>query len=282
MAQPTHYRIASGRPRLRRGHAMTAGLKGAWCLVGGYGQDLIGSNHLTPGGTVGYDGVFGMGTTVASAYYQCSANSVLQLQPPITIVWQGSFPFSGTRTANSQIFGVSYTNADTTPFSAYQFAVDNSGFLALNKNQAGTFGQLFPGGLQTPPVGARTWIATVLKSGNSLTYVDNPASSGRTDTAVTAINYGTTPILSFGTPSYVSRNSLCSHEYGLIYNYSLPLKSLQWLYSNGLDLFARKRDWAGYTAALAAGASLSFLKHAGPGGRVSPGVLAGNGSSRAG
>jgi hypothetical protein len=229
---------------------MTAGLKGAWCFPGGCGQDLIGTNNLTPGGAVTYDGARGLVTESAGLYYQCAINPALKLQPPLTVVWQGSFPNAGSRTASAAIFGVTFTNADTTPFAAYQLGFDASGNLVFNKNEGGAFGQ-WSFSDSVPHAGTTTWLAVTVNTVNSISYVNDPAANPSGHGGESAINYGSTPLLSFGSPSYVSRNSLCSHEYGLIYNQSLPLKNLQWLYTNGRDLFSRPRGRIGWTAALA-------------------------------
>jgi hypothetical protein len=86
-------------------------------------------------------------------------------------------------------------------------------------------------------------------------HVNSTSVAGFTSVGGFNTTFGSGPIVHFGCPSFdVGFNPAAAHEYGLIYNRPLAANELGWLLTNGRDLFARKRDWAGWTAALGAAA----------------------------
>ena len=105
---------------------MAQGLVGAWAFPGGYGQDLVGSNHTT--GILGspiYDGALGLGTISTNTGLWCTASDQLKFlsatnPSPFTVIWSGynlSSPAS-----NAAIFGVSFKwngTGSTAPYWGY-------------------------------------------------------------------------------------------------------------------------------------------------------------------
>jgi len=246
------------------------GLVGAWAWQGGRGTDAIGTCPLAPNGSVGYDSARGLITDAASANYQAVSTPALRLALPLTFVWNGyNSPNAGARTANAEIFGVTYANTSTSPFCAYEFAVgSNTGQGFIDCNTGGTFQQVGSCAIGTT-ANTPVWLAGTMKSGTQTLYMNDPTTPAATASNAGAITYGTSPLVFFGGPTYSARDAAVIHDYGLIYNRALSVAELGWLYRQGRDLFARKRGWAGWTAALAAAqAGAGTAKLAGPGGLV--------------
>ena len=195
-----------------------------------YGLALT-KNSTAPGtwsqdqnGAVYNTTVTGSGATIATPAY-------LQIQPPITHVWCGNL--LGTPAASSYLAGVSYTNANTTPYSAfeYYFAVGPKVTSQYTYNtSAGNYQYMTSGILSNGPL----WLATTIASTSQNLYVNNPwVASGSQGTTITQIAYASS--LTFvGVPSFQNAyNANCSTSYYLIYNRILTSAELQLLYSSG-------------------------------------------------
>jgi hypothetical protein len=256
-ASSSAYRIRSGRPRIRKGHRGAAGLVGAWAWPGGYGQDMVGFAHLSPVGAVTYDGATGLRTIGAGVTYECTVPAGLKLQPPLSILWQGWVPQGGSRTGSAGIFGVSYSSvSSTSPYACYGIGTNGTGAPVGWLNSAGSFSASGAGVF--PPAGNLIWACLTISASTTVVYYGslNGFSTPGSGTGVAAITYGAGSLLNFGSAAGWSRDSNIIHEYGYIFNRELSLAELKWYYSNGRDLYARKRGWAGWTAALAGTAAI--------------------------
>lgn len=274
----TAYRLRSGPRRLRRGMPQAAGLVAAWNWLGTPdGRDEIGGLQLTPQGSPTFDGALGLvtnrGTGVSSSCEATCPPGLRTTGSGLLLAWQGTQLATPSSPAddNAIIFGTSYNNVDASPFAAFQLCLGGAGFgsagkYALDANYSGSGGIIQTVGPSVSAVGSKLFLAGGVRTdiGNNQLYVDNPIGENFTHgMSSPGITYGSTPILSFGPPSFLAgRNPGVAHEWGLIYNatFSDNARSndattqslIRWLYNQGSDLWARTRDMVGWRAALGA------------------------------
>jgi hypothetical protein len=237
-------------PRLRRNLAQAAGLVGAWSWMECQqpGRDLVGQAHLVQSAAlVTYDGALGMNANATGSGASVTAPGYLQLNFPLTLVLCG-FQV-GTPSISADLFGVQYNAAHTTPFVGYTLGVNSTraNYHALC-NTAGTQRETVTTGT-TVAVGSPVWLGARMTSGSQTIYCNSVPSATTPTSFSGSITYGTSPpLFAGGFNSGISSGVI--YEYALIYNRALPDRELLWLCNQGRDLFARKRDWAGWTAAL--------------------------------
>ncbi len=225
---------------------------------------------MSSSGAVSYDGASGLLTNTASTAtcYQATCPAGLRL-PSLSVVWQGTQ--LGTPSNFSRIFGCSYDNTEVSPYSSWNLGVDNAPNYALTFSSTGLG---FARAVSTTPaaaVGSPVFLVGRLNpaaSGGEI-FVNGSATSASA-TLITGVSYGTNPLLTFGEPPSLepTRSPMVAHDYALIYNRIISTVEMARLYASGRDLFARRRDWVGWTAALLGTAAVGNFKLAGPGGLV--------------
>jgi hypothetical protein len=210
------------------------------------GMDLVGQAHLAQVGAIGYDGALGLSVANAGAGASVAAPPYLQLNFPLSIIlcgFQNSLPSN-----NVDYFGVGFNAAHTTPFVAYTLGANSThqSYHALF-NTAGTQHETSTAGINIV-ANSPVWLGSRMTSGAQTVYC-NSVPSATTPTSFTgSITYGTSPPVAIGAEGGVT--PFFTYDYALIYNRALPDRELLWLCNQGRDLFARRRDWAGWTAAL--------------------------------
>jgi hypothetical protein len=211
------------------------------------GRDLVGTAHLAQsGGGISYDGARGMVLAGSSALSIVTAPAYLQLSFPLSIIVCGFQ--NAAASLNTPLFGVNFNAANTTPFSAYQLGVSNTGSqYRVTFNTASTLRESDTTGT-TVVAGAPVWLGARLTSGDQTVYCNSVPSATTPTTFTGTIGYGVNPAVGAGIGG--GSNPNFAYDYALIYNRALPDRELLWLCNQGRDLFARKRNWAGWTAAL--------------------------------
>lgn len=229
-----------GPLKLDAGHPLAQGLVLALVINETGSQvinDAVGRNLLTKQGSPTWGSVAGSGlglsTTTGGAGFQVAAPSSVAMQPPLTIVWKGVY--IGGAAANAGIFGVTFTNSDTSPFLAYSLEWDNgtpSPRFAFND---GSFESVVPA--ISVAAGSSLWLAGVHTGSLQFFYQQDPYTANTAAGQKTLpISYGS-PILYLGGVSYVSRTPAVFHEVAHIYNRALSSAELAWLKAEPYSMF---------------------------------------------
>jgi hypothetical protein len=137
-------RLKPSSPRLRRDHPLAANCEAFWPFIetGGDAIDVIDGIRLSPqtnaGRTASPLGLSG-NCNSAQVGFSGTATPRLRLQLPISIACV--VHHISTPSVNGSFFGVTFNNADTSPFYSYAIDNDSAGNLRIGGNDAGSYYQ---------------------------------------------------------------------------------------------------------------------------------------------
>jgi hypothetical protein len=183
-------------------------------IGGTWGQDQNGTVYTTNAGSAG-------ATVVAPAY--------LQIQPPLTFVWSGNI--LGTPSNTATVFGITYSNTSTSPFSAFYCMLYSTLYFSMQFSYSASAQTTINSAVQS--LGPNWFAGTITSSAQAL-YVNNPwVAAGSKSQAITTTAYTANSLVTLGVPSYQGLTNASSHSYGLIYNRILSNAELNQLYTFG-------------------------------------------------
>lgn len=200
--------------------------------------DSVRGLRLTPKGQLNDTLRWGQGAGFINAANTNGAEATCpdyaKLAMPITIVWQGLKLGLPTAGSNAGIFGVSFDNANTTPFLSYSFIYNSTTSVYLYGGNGAT--QSASSG--TLPANGPLWLAATIENGRQALYVNTAATPAGTGTGTTAITYSSTSLVYVGNYTNIVRNSNTRSDLGYIWNRALTLSELQWIEAEPYAMFA--------------------------------------------
>ncbi len=230
-------------------HPLAEGLVACYLLneiAGAKCFDLV-----TPGQTIPFVGgaVRSSGriqTLAQNAAVYGTANPLIKVNPPLSIVWQGIATAAQT---NAVIFAVLYSNPDGTPFWCYgiganathsciNFSWNNAGSL-LGLNDNGTDPVLSTSSTTQIAAVLRVEPASVLSPTNyqGRIFINGiPTRILSNVASFNTINYTATSTVGFGDITNFTASNIIS-DFGLIYNIGLSNGSLEWLAAEPYSLY---------------------------------------------
>lgn len=211
---------------INRAHPITDGLVAAIAFnnQGGPAVESISGMRLALKGTAGWY-ANGLQCDAAGEGAEILAPAYLKLGFPITIIWSGRY--LGSNDVNAGLFGLTYDNADGSPYVSYGFVWHNSGtIIALWGANNGNGGNA---ATANAPAAGPMWLCGTIASGAQALYINNASVAAATQTQSTAPSSSATSLLYTGNHTGFSRNSQVRAEYGYIWNRILTLAEREYI-----------------------------------------------------
>lgn len=144
--------------------------------------------------------------TVGTAHPLC-------LQPPLTFMWVGARV--GVPSSDCWLWGVIYSNNDSSPYLSYGFQFGGSAELWVAANDGGSF---IHDSLGTLAVGPHVLVGVLNAGGGSVGYIDGVPTN---NTGTGGIAYSATSSLSLCAYPTTSRPTNCTTNFATIWNRAL-------------------------------------------------------------
>ena len=227
---------------VNRAHPLAHGLVSCFlCNEGGGSKVLDIANgtyslaknaYATWGVRYSHAGLITNTTDPANANALCPTS--MKIAFPITVFWKGTF--LGQPSVYTNIFGVTYTNSDSTPNYPFQVATRGS------NNLGGWYSLNLSGGSQistdiVPAAGDKHFIVLTIGNGYQALYIDGVYQGSNTDTVIAEYTSNSSVII--GHPSFNARSAACITDICGFYNRVLTPTEIWNLFTSPYQFITR-------------------------------------------